>query len=287
MYAVKRNLAWQVVPYAALAFIVFACNPPGSTAPADSPDSLSQDFADSVQPLNIRDELGLGLPEVLNSGVEYNESLTNPLDRVEDYLLSEDKSAQNLGIYGADALYLALYGKTQDYILYSDACERLRREIGVRENFADDLAKRLEENVGNPDSIYSILSESIVRSDSVLKEDGQDRIAALMAAGCLIESLHILCTSYLSTGNASPESQKEKLGAAIIRQTGSVATVNGRLGALPKDKSLEWLMGNFSRLESALNATSTGQQPTDKGLTKRSLGDVTPLVEEIRKYMVR
>lgn len=212
----------------------------------------------------IRDILDLGLPELLGAEVDYDETIPNALDYVQEYLVSDDKAASNLGVFGTDALYFSLYDKTQEYIQYSTSCQRIATEIGVREAFSPQMIRRLENNVGNADSIYSILSESINTADSTLRADGQERLAALIATGSLVEGLHILCQSLSSPGLRAPN--VNKLKQAIINQADAVRRVRTRLASLPKDKSLNDLQEKLEKLDAEIATAKVNNTDSLKGV---------------------
>lgn len=241
-------------------------------------DSLADITSDSVTNKPIRDILELGLPEMLNAQVEYDETLINPLDYIDEYLLTDDKAAANLGIYGADALYLSLYHKTSEYMQHSNACQRMATELGVQEAFTPEMIRRLEDNTGNSDSIYAILSESIHTTDSVLKADGQERMAGLMATGSLVESLHMLSQS-LNSLNISAENRSRVIDA-IVKQKTAVSKVKKRLEALPTDKILVDLQTKLAVLEAAINAAET------HGYASEYLKAVIASVEKLRAGII-
>lgn len=254
-----------------------SCTPTAPSEKSDSLDSLEEIVNTEVKK-PIDDILELGLPEMLNAEVEYNEELPNPREYVDDYMFSEDKMAAALGIYGADALYLSLYKKTTEYIDYSNVCQRVANELGVGDTFSPEVMQRLEANPGNPDSIYTILSQSIREADNALMNEGKGRMAGLMATGSLVESLYYLCHSLNSPGIS--DGNLAKVRKAIIKQNAAVDRVLKRLQAFPQDKSLAEVRGNLEKLQAALSAIDGNQ-------SKDQLKNLAALVYKMRADLVK
>src|SRR5437868_11228821 len=65
------------------------------------------------------------------TGAEFNESLVNPRQKVDQYATRTDKASLNLGVYAADIGYLTSYDKTQEAIDYMSACKTLADGLGL------------------------------------------------------------------------------------------------------------------------------------------------------------
>eukprot|EP00389_Voromonas_pontica_P000148 GDKH01000227.1.p1 GENE.GDKH01000227.1~~GDKH01000227.1.p1 ORF type:complete len:178 (+),score=21.73 GDKH01000227.1:49-534(+) len=66
-----------------------------------------------------------------------------------------------------------------------------------------ELVERFEKNIGNQDSVLSLVSEAYKSSDKYLKNNDQNHIGALVLAGGWVESL------YFTTNSAEMTSNKE------------------------------------------------------------------------------
>src|SRR5688572_4809357 len=72
------------------------------------------------------------IPYLLQAtGAEFNESLLNPRQKVDQYTTRNDKAALNLGVYVADIGYLTSYDKTQQAIDYLSSCKTLADNLGL------------------------------------------------------------------------------------------------------------------------------------------------------------
>ena len=77
----------------------------------------------------------------------------------------------NLGVFGADLGYVAIYDQTQDAIAYMNATRKLADELGVSAAFDASLMKRFEANLGKKDSLILLVSDGMRASDSYLQNN--------------------------------------------------------------------------------------------------------------------
>lgn len=139
---------------------------------------------------------------IKGAGVTYNKDILNVPSKVTGYS-TNFKKAVNLGIYGADLGYVTLYDQTQDAISFLTAVKTLGDDLGVSSAFDMELVERFEKNIGNQDSVLSLVSEAYKSSDKYLKNNDQNHIGALVLAGGWVESL------YFTTNSAEMTSNKE------------------------------------------------------------------------------
>jgi hypothetical protein len=124
------------------------------------------------------------------AGASYDKSLLNPLDNVSKYLITNSK-ALNLGVYGADIGYAAVFNQPQDVILYLSVCKKLSEPLGIKENFYFGIMQRIDKNKGSKDSLMTIVSDLFRRSNASLKENDLSHVSALVVAGSFIEGMYI------------------------------------------------------------------------------------------------
>lgn len=124
------------------------------------------------------------------AGAAYDKSLLNPLENLGKYSLTNSK-ALNLGVYGADLSYAAVFNKPQDVILYLVNSRKLAESLSIKGEFYNDIMKRMEQSNGNKDSLLMIVSDVYRKSNESLKETDQSHISALVVAGSFIEAMYI------------------------------------------------------------------------------------------------
>lgn len=125
-----------------------------------------------------------------NAGAQYDKSILNPLDNISKYSLTNSK-ALNLGVYGADMSYAAVFNQPQDVILYLNATKKLADYLSIKGDFYTDVMLRMGRNSNDKDSVLKIVSDVYLKSNESLKENDQSHLSALVVVGSFIEALYI------------------------------------------------------------------------------------------------
>ena len=133
-------------------------------------------------------------------GYAYDGSLLNPVESATRYT-GEVSQAVNLGIYGADLNYAAMFDQKQESMNYLAVSKRMAREMGVDGALNDDIIERMQTNQDNRDSLLKIVSEAYSDLNGYLKENDRIEVSALVVAGGWLEALY-LSTRYTQNDNA-------------------------------------------------------------------------------------
>ncbi len=145
---------------------------------------------------------------IQSSGVSYNKNILNNPSFSSKYSTKVSKSL-NLGIYGADLGYVNLYEQTQDAITYLNACKKISDDLGITTAFTPEFQKKFEKNLGNKDSLLSIVSDAYKLIDVYLQNNQNNDLGSLILAGGWIESLYFATTAYKTNSN---EELKNRIG---------------------------------------------------------------------------
>lgn len=120
-----------------------------------------------------------------------NTSFLNPADNNKNYNDSKSK-ALNFGIYSCDLSYCSTFEIGVEAFKYFKVVKQLGDDIGVSTSIDAAMAKRLEQNVGNADSLAAISDDLYYGSFEALQNGKQGNVLALVIAGGYIESLYIV-----------------------------------------------------------------------------------------------
>jgi hypothetical protein len=137
---------------------------------------------------------------IKKSGANYNKGMLNVTSALNSYSTNY-KKALNLGVYGADLGYVTIYEQTQDAIGYLKTVKKLADDLGVSGAFDATLMKRFETNMGNRDSLLSLVSVGYRTSDKYLQNNERKDVAVLILAGGWVESLYFSINIAKSTRN--------------------------------------------------------------------------------------
>lgn len=290
----KFNRVCNFVLSASFALFLFSC---GSSS---SDKNNSDEFKEAEQSLkkNI-EEVVYNIPSpteipyiIQGTGAEFNQSLLNPLSKVSSYTTRNDKAAINLGIYVADIGYLSSYDKTQEAIDYLTASKTLADNLNVIGTFDVAFLQRFEANISNKDSLARILDATVHHTESFLKDDNRNRLAAQVIAGSFIEGLHI-STGLVKTypKDLLPDEQRNLVLTNIIRvvleQKKSVSELIKMLEGIEQTEPISSIMPDLKKLEETYTALNIEEQIKnnhgDLVLTDKNLIEITTIVERIRK----
>lgn len=252
-------------------------------------ESLKQQIVDVADNIPSPTEI----PYLLQAtGADFNESLVNSRNKVDQYASRHDKAALNLGVYAADVGYLASYDKTQEAINYLNNCKTLADNLGVIGAFDVDLLRKFEANIGNKDSLSFLLDRTLKRTGEFLQDDNRNRLAALVLTGSFMEGL------YISTGliktypkDLLPDDQRNLVLTPIIQitlqQKKSVSELTKMLATVEQTDPIKGMVEDLKRLEAAYaNLNIEDQIKNNKAnlvLSDKNLVEITEIVEKVRK----
>ncbi len=128
----------------------------------------------------------------------FNESVLTNAGKVENFTTTFQR-AINMGVYGADLGYAAIYEKNLQAVSYLNSIEKLSKDLGISGAFDKDLVDRFIENGNNQDSILVIVSEGYRKGDQYLKDNEQHDVASLILTGGWIESMFFATISFEKT----------------------------------------------------------------------------------------
>ncbi|MCC7331062.1 MAG: hypothetical protein IT232_00495 [Flavobacteriales bacterium] len=198
------NFKKQLIIVTCIAIIATSC---GGDKPTEETEEVQEEINPKQSQLLEIDGKVFSIPSpiqtatlIKNSGTNYNKDILNIPSNVTKYS-TNFKKAVNLGIYGADLGYVTLYEQTQDAISFLTAIKSIGDDLGVSSAFDMELVNRFEKNIGNQDSILSMVSDAYKASDRYLKNNQQNDIGAVILAGGWIESLYFAVNAAKMTNN--------------------------------------------------------------------------------------
>ena len=176
--------------------------------------------------------------------LSFDETILNDDAKVGEYI-TEYNQALNLGIYGTDLGYCALYNQKKASLKYLSTVEKLTTQLGLDAAFDTSFISRFEKNSDNEDSTILLMADAFKESDNFLKNANRKSTSALILTGGWIESIYIACE--LHTKKASPEiktrigEQKQSLSSIIdLLNTYNKSGSNDKLIAQLEDLRLSF-----------------------------------------------
>lgn len=130
--------------------------------------------------------------ELANYGAPYDNSILNDTKKISNYT-TEYQRAINLGIYNIDMAYAMVQDKGTDVLKYMKNVMTISDGLGLKSAIDVMVGKRAESNLNNKDSLFKILDEIFVKSDSYLRTNERVYTAGTIFAGSWLESLYLTC----------------------------------------------------------------------------------------------
>lgn len=119
-----------------------------------------------------------------------NVSFLNPPSNEKNYTDARSK-ALNFGIYSCDLSYCSIFSIGAEALKYFKIVKTMGDQIGISTAISPEILKRIEANVGSPDSLAVITDDVYFTSFQTLEDGKQGPTLALMVAGGWIESIYI------------------------------------------------------------------------------------------------
>lgn len=256
-------------------------------------DEASESLNEQIEEFTYNIPPPSEIPYLLQAtGAEFNQSLVNSREKVDQYTSQNDKAALNLGVYAADIGYLTSYDKTQEAIDYLTACKTLSDDLGLIGTFDAELLEKFEKNISNKDSLTRLLDRTIKDSREYLRDDSRNKLSSLVIAGSFIEGLYIatgLIKSYPK--NILPEDNRNlvltPLMRVVLEQKTSVSEMVKMLEDAEQTETIAAIKEDFKELEQTYQNLNIEEQiknnRADLVLSDKNLEGITTIVEKIRK----
>jgi hypothetical protein len=225
---------------------------------------------------------------IQKAGAKYNKDLLNSPDNINKYSSNTSK-ALNLGVYGADLSYTSVFDdNTQESIIYLACTRKLAESLGVGNAFDEKTVDRIQNNTGKKDSLLTIISDSYMNTDEMLKESQRENASSLVIAGGFIEAL------YLGTQLAKSTKNPQDIITRIAEQKGTLDNVVGLLSSYESDAGVTAILADIKELKAIYDqvvvesktASEAKTNPTTKVTTigGKITYTITPaLVDELTK----
>ncbi len=211
-----------------------------------------------------------------NAGLEYVGGLTNSKDNVNNYNAKTNQKI-NFGIYAADMAYTITNNQTQESINYLNALRQMSEKIWMTDVFnSAGVAERLEKNVGNQDSLTTIMADMQMEMDEYLDENGASYTGSVIFAGAWIESMYLAL-------NAN-KNNSEKVANRLSEQAVIIGNLIGAVKQANENNELNDLIISLEKIDANFKAIN-GETATT--LTPDQLTTLKTTVTEIRNNLIK
>ncbi|MBL7930749.1 MAG: hypothetical protein JNL60_02545 [Bacteroidia bacterium] len=193
-------------------------------------------------------------------GVSYDNSILNDPKNNSKYTTEFQKSI-NLGVYNIDMAYAMVNEKGPDVLTYMKDILILSDGLGLRGAVSTMVGKRAESNLNSKDSLFKILDEIFVKSDTYLRTNERVYTAATVFAGSWIESLYLNCKISEEMTDAA---NKEKAYKHLWDQRFHLGNLISLLSDYKDKKECAELIKDLTPIHDEINAVKQPKEMTDE-----------------------
>lgn len=195
-----------------LLVFAFSCKPAPKEKDTFKPlfSSYNSDSANTKNPVS-KNEIFYGILtpvevcEIFNRlGIPHNNAILNPTSRRNQYL-SSSKASINTGIYGVDFGYLKMFGVGQEMVDYVMTIRDMSSKLGIPDNYLTDPIRKLQGDIGEPDTIMALMNNAYNKMENHLRESGRESTAGLMIMGGWVEAMFIATQLVYDPAKPDPE----------------------------------------------------------------------------------
>jgi len=205
-----------------------------------------------------------------------NVSFLNSPDNQKNYTDNKSK-ALNFGIYSCDLSYCSIFEIGSEALRYFKTVKQLGDQIGVSSAISPEVLKRLEGNIGNPDSLSVITDDVYFTSFEALESSKQGPTLSLVVAGGWIESLYI----------ATSLAKYEEKSPVVERLADQKYTLDNLIEFLKKyesDANVAGVLTQFTELQAEFNKIGEKDAAAATDKSKNVLGGGKELAITAEQY---
>ncbi|MEC7526975.1 MAG: hypothetical protein VYB53_02360 [Bacteroidota bacterium] len=125
------------------------------------------------------------------ANMPYEDGLTNPTENADNYA-SQYKQSLNFGVYACDLAYCVTNNKSTEAAEYLKTVKKMSAKVGLSAVFDNEsLIKRFENNIGNQDSVMSLLFDIQMLTDDYIQDNELRDLSVIYFTGAWVEGMNI------------------------------------------------------------------------------------------------
>jgi hypothetical protein len=193
----KHNL-YQSLIFCLIASIIISCETenqsnveaPNSENTSENKESIEIEIIE--QDFEFMPPSPIQIASILKkANMNYEEGLTNKVSNSKLYS-TKFKQTINFGVYACDLAYCVTNDKFAEASKYLKVSKAMASKIGMESIFlSDNLVERFEKNVGNQDSVMSILFDIQIITDDYIQDNDLIDLSVVYFTGAWVEGMNI------------------------------------------------------------------------------------------------
>jgi hypothetical protein len=193
----KHNL-YQSLIFCLIASIIISCESENQSIVEAPKSENTSENKESIEIEIIEQDFEFMPPSPIQiasilkkANMNYEEGLTNKVSNSKLYS-TKFKQTINFGVYACDLAYCVTNDKFAEASKYLKVSKEMASKIGMESIFlSDNLVERFEKNVGNQDSVMSILFDIQIITDDYIQDNDLIDLSVVYFTGAWVEGMNI------------------------------------------------------------------------------------------------
>lgn len=271
----KKKLSFALLPLFLIALMMLSsCNSNAdkskkSVSENEEPQNLEQVIEKNVYPLPASVKVINTLSDL---GIGYISGITNPVENVKNYTRRASQ-AINLGVYGADLSYTAIFNDPKEVMNYMGSIRVLSNELGLSGLYDESLYEKIKINLDKKDSLVSMLTDVFNSTYSELSEKNQEAMTLLFVGGAWLEGM------YLTTRISEAAYHISGVSGVMLDQKKSFEMLLKLCEPYENDMDVKELVQTLQPVKTVYSGIGTS-------LSKQNIADITKAIDEIRSKAI-
>jgi hypothetical protein len=283
----KNLFTKHVLPISIAAILVSGCNFSSKTKENKATTSNGQKASVEVQvfdAVKIKNQIvetirkmpsEKEIATLLNeAGASYIFDLTVPVKQAEKMMTKSDQSL-GLGMYSFDLIYASVYKRADVTAGISQVSEKLIDNLGLSNELVSskNMLARIKANTSNKDSIDYLVTQEMNYFHKQMSKGNMPDVYAMSVIGSNVEALYVLCEVTLLSKD------KTKMLDVISKQNERVYLLFSLLELMSGDENIKPYFEQFKPVVAIFQ--------NNQKITEKELGQIVPLMETVRKNILK
>lgn len=208
---------------------------------------------------------------------KFNKKSLNDVSKKSSYNTTSQK-ALNFGVYAADLAYCTVFGQNQETFNYFSTCKQVADELGLIQGFDEKMAKRIDQNINNSDSLYQITTDGYWEAVTYLEEQDKSNLLPYILIGSWVESCYIALNSVQRFKADDP------IVLRVAEQQLLLENLIDHLNSLGEVEALKDIISKLTDLQSSFDLLYDNSE--DVIITQEQYNEISAKIRTLRKEIV-
>ncbi|MCC6372241.1 MAG: hypothetical protein IT236_14650 [Bacteroidia bacterium] len=207
---------------------------------------------------------GNTIQDLVSYNTGYDKSFLCDYNKVHAYA-SEQQRSVNLGVYNIDMAFASANHVGVDVLEYTRSIMILVDRLGLGSTVNSMLGKRAEANLTTKDSIFTLIDEIFIKSDSYLRTNKRVHTACNVFLGSWVETIYLNGALYKNIKDAGNKERARKL---LWEQRMHLDNIINMFEDFKNEQETAELLKELKEIKKEIAAVKTAEEMTEQKFTE-------------------